>query len=163
MATKQLFDDEAIQEHAIPGRVEGIVDHFTKALKRIKPDAPGVHSGAARGPLWIEQAVRLKQTMMVGPHDYRVQYCAPDTPFDRSWMNGVLPNGRQVDDDEDVSSKGVALCLYPGLMQQAVQPLHEAATIAQALTKNRTFFSSYKEKSAQLPKTCITKAFVLLL
>lgn len=79
------------------------------ALKKACPDALGFLG--LNDPLeWSENAVKLKQTLMISPKDYRIHYCIPDSPFDPSWMQAKDIEGFSLR-DTDAKDKLVSACL----------------------------------------------------
>jgi hypothetical protein len=130
-------------------------------LNTVFPEAPGIDAAALHH--LSENAIKMKQQLMVGAEDHRVQYYAPDVPFDPVTMSVVLANGCAPAWGEDIGSKKVALCLFPALMQQAPKTLGENATMADALAMNQRYFPTYEEMSNPLPRKCIAKATALLL
>jgi hypothetical protein len=150
-----------IQETARPRRAAALANRFSRTLKTVFPEAPGIDEADLHH--LSESAIKVKQQLMVGAEDHRVHYYTPDVPFDPLTMSAVLPNGCAPTWGQDIGSKKVALCLFPALMQQASQPLSKDATLSDALAINQNYFSTYEEISDPLPRKCIAKATVLLL
>jgi hypothetical protein len=94
-----------------------------------------------------------------------LHFCRSNATYDASWMMGVDVDGRQYREYDDVGSLKVALCLFPAIFVKKGISLPEGASVADALTRNRNFFPSHKERMDLDPSRdrCIAKARVLLL
>jgi hypothetical protein len=157
-SSKLLFEHEKFIEGPVKQRAVKQLANIAFALKHAWPAAPGF--ARLNDPLgWVGAAVKLKQTLMISPMDYRVHYCMPGIPFDPAWMHA---EDAELFEVKDPKGKMVLTCLFPALFEQEPQPFGTNPSVKEVLVSNKKFFPSYAEKKARDPKRVIAKAVVLV-
>jgi hypothetical protein len=152
-------DDEA-QKNRFNKQINKLHHNLLTALSSCCPSAPGLDP--ENNPRsWLEDASKLKQTLLLSPKDYRIHFCLPGTPFDPSWMKPEDVYGIPLKDFE-TAGKRVTTCLFPALVELEPAPFGENTTVEDLLVSNKRFFPTQQERKAFDPKTVVSKAFVLL-
>jgi hypothetical protein len=159
MSLKQIFADKDFETSTVRIQAERLVVKAERTLAQACPSAPGFHE---RDPLdWAKAALKLKQTLMISPKDYRVHFPLPGTDFDPTWMKAEEFDTYPLD-DKKASGKKVACCLFPALLEKEPEPFKQHITVEEILTGNKRFFPSFEEKRALDLKRVIGKATVLV-
>lgn len=136
-----------------------LIERFD-TFKLAYPSAPGI-KGLDEPTTWAEEALQLKQRLMISPKDYRIHFCLPGTQFDPTWMTAEDAKGFDIKGAE-VTGKPILSCLFPALVEQNPKAFAKGAEIADALIKNKKFFPTWQEKQGLDPKTVVSKAVVLV-
>ncbi|KAF1911302.1 hypothetical protein BDU57DRAFT_524348 [Ampelomyces quisqualis] len=160
LGVKLLFADEKFQENELRPRAKKLLDLVERALKEASPNAPGFR-GLNDPREWSENAVKLKQTLMISPKDYRIHYCIPDSRFESLWMQAEDAEGLSLTDAE-AKDKLVSACLFPALAELEPKKFGEKPVLAEVLVSNKVFFPSSVEKQNFDPNKIIAKAVVLV-
>jgi hypothetical protein len=158
VSSKLLFEDEKFKAGQAKERAMKQLANVVCALKHAWPAAPGF-SRLNDPHGWVEAAVKLKQTLMISPMDYRVHFCMPGTPFDPTWMHA---EDAELFEVKAPKGKTVVTCLFPALFEQEPQPFGTNLSVNEILVSNKKFFPSYAEKKTRDPKRVVAKAVVLV-
>jgi hypothetical protein len=156
-----LFEDENFQSSLFKCRVDKLIHHVDYAFKTTCPDVPGLF-GNNHPQTWAEDAVKLKQALMIGQNDYRIHHCKPGAQFDSAWMAAEDALGFPVADNK-AQGKVVTTCLFPALTEQEPVPFGESLAVADILVSNKRFYPDLNEKRGLDVKKVISKATVLIL
>ena len=156
---KLLFADEKFEDSEMKNRAQRLLEHVQFTIQKAWPDAQGfLRLSDPTG--WAQAAVKLKQTLLMSPNDYRIHYCRPGSRFDPAWMVAEDAEGDAV---PDAQSKRVATCFFPALVEQKPSPFAEQPALTNILVGNKTFFPTFAEKQSLDPKRVISKAIVLVI
>jgi hypothetical protein len=119
-------------------KVDKLIHHVDYTFKATGPGLPGLF-GSNHPQKWAENAVTLKQTLMIAPNDCRIHHCKPGVQFYPTWMAAEDSLGIPVTDDK-AQDKVVATCLFPALAKQEPVPFGENPTVADVLVLNKKFY-----------------------
>lgn len=157
---KLRFEQETFKDTKARTRATGLLESLEYAIERTWPAAQGFKDCDVSED-WAMDAVKLKQTLIIAPSDYRIHYCAPGTPLDGSWMVGEDARGLRVQ-DEVAQSKRVAICLFPALAEQEPVPVPKHIVVREIMVDHKEFFPTVAEIHAFDPKKVVAKAVVLV-
>ncbi|KAF2853308.1 hypothetical protein T440DRAFT_549042 [Plenodomus tracheiphilus IPT5] len=159
IAFSSFFADKNFQTTTLRTVTEKFLKRFDM-IKQVCPAAPGIES--VRGSSdWAEGLLKLKQRLMISPHDYRVHFCHPGVPFDATWMVAEDYQGEPVHPDE-IGSMKVRICLFPALVEQDPKDFEASQTLEDALIKNKNFLPSWQDRKAFDAKRVVGKATVFV-
>jgi hypothetical protein len=158
---KRLFEDKKFQSSEFKTRVEQLLCCLDFTFQKACPNAPGLY-GMNNPQSWAENAVKLKETLMIARNDYRIHHCIPGSPFDSIWMKAEDVGGFELS-DRDVQGKVVTTCLFPALFEQEPSPFAENLALTHILVANKNFYPDFKEKQGLDVNKVISKATVLVL
>ena len=139
----------------------GLLQNLNKALDIAWPAVPGFQKlNDPKG--WLKSAVKLRQTLMISPREYRIRYVFPGTLFDQTWMKAEDGEGFPVA-DRDAEGVPIVICLFPALVEQGATTFKKDAAVNAALIKNKRFLPDRVEKRRPTTELKIqSKAVVLV-
>jgi hypothetical protein len=150
-----LHQDESLQTQVIARETKSLIDLIKKESFRSMPpiqigDFDDISS-------WVEDAVKLKQALMVSSKEYTIQFCSSGVDFDHSWMRAEDENGRHLSESECIFAK-VKLCLFPAIAQYSTPVLAQGCDISAVLASRKPFFKKREPNTVEI----ISKAVVLV-
>lgn len=134
---------------------------MSEALNRLWNHPLGFVDKIGKPKQWSEDAIQLKQSLMISPKDYGIHFCKPSTLFDASWMQAEDFDSCRVS-DEHAEGKKILTCLFPALVQMDPDPFTEDTTCEEILTRNKKFAQTMQFKGNFDPRTVLCKAAVLV-
>jgi hypothetical protein len=160
LSMKLLFEDEHFRGSQLKPRAERLLDLLELSLKKAWPHAPEFRE--LNDPEeWAEAAVKLKQTLMISPGEYRIHYCMPGSLFDPAWMQAEDVEGFPLTDTQ-ARTKKVIICLFPALAEHKPSAFGENPALSDVLVMNKTFFPTWSEKQGLDTKKVLSKVVVLI-
>ncbi|CBY00363.1 predicted protein [Plenodomus lingam JN3] len=159
VAFSAFFATEHYKTTTFPIVVKSFLKHFD-IITKVCPGALGLNN-TGNPSHWAAEVLKLKQRLMISPHDYRVYFCHPGIPFDREWMKAENLEGETLK-PEEVGTRKVRLCLFPALVEQDAEEFDEGQRMEDALFKNKKFLPSWEDRSKFDVKRVRGKAAVLV-
>lgn len=155
IATKMLYDDKDLQRQAIQKDVNTIVSLLKKVSSMSMP--PIQIGDPAEISSWVQDAIELKQQLIVSSKEYTIFFCSLDEDFDRTFMRAEDEYGRRLSDSECIFAK-VKLCLFPAIAQCSTSILTRSMGLSAALASRKPFFTNKRRDTIEI----ISKAVVLV-
>jgi hypothetical protein len=150
-----LYEDKDIQRQAIPREVDSIITLLRRVSLMTQP--PIQIGDLNEISNWVEDAITLKQQLIVSPKEYRILFFSLDEYFDRTSMRAEDEYGHRLSDSECVSAK-VKLCLFPAIALCATETLTQQMDLSAALASQKSFFTKKRCDVVEI----ISKAVVLV-
>lgn len=158
-----VFTSKQFLQGAFHTRAQKLLGRLVGMLKGLMPNASRYVGFAGLKDIeeWIKAAVKLKQTLMISPQDYRIHFCPVGKPFDSTWMKAEDKEGLPVNDAQ-AKDRTVAACFFPALIEKKPVAFPKDVKLEDILVTNKVFLPSVDEIEALNPIMVVAKATVLV-